>query len=307
MNTTSTYSSIYQKITDDIISALEQGNVPWVRPWRNGEPAFPVNIASGRAYNGINIPLLWRSADKNGYENDRWLTFHQALQAGGNVRKGEKATLAALYLPKERELQDKNGTPLLNNDGTPQVTQFAIMREFRLFNVAQCEGLPESFFAPVAKMNSPLDTAESIKIHSGVSIAHRQQNRAYYYPAQDRIMLPHPAQFTHKEDYYSTLLHELTHATGHHSRLSREGITSPTARFGNAHYAFEELVAEMGSAFLCAHAGIPSRLQHASYIASWLKVLREDNKAIIRASGQARQACEWLLKRTEEQHYLLSA
>ncbi|MDN8554974.1 ArdC family protein [Citrobacter werkmanii] len=307
MTSSASHTDIYQKITDDIIEALEQGQAPWVRPWRDGEPVFPVNIASGRAYNGINIPLLWRSADKNGYENDRWLTFHQALQAGGNVRKGEKSTFAALYLPKERELRDKDGTQLLNDDGTPQVTQFAIMREFRLFNVAQCEGLPESFFAPVAQILSPLDTAENIKTHSGVTIAHSQQNKAYYYPAQDRIMLPHPAQFPGKEAYYSTLLHELTHATGHHSRLSREGITSPTARFGNAHYAFEELVAEMGSAFLCAHAGIPSRLQHASYIASWLKILREDNKAIIRASGQARQACEWLLKQAAEQPYRLSA
>jgi len=307
MSTASSNPDIYQKITDEIIAALEQGCIPWIRPWRNGEPVFPVNIASGRAYNGINIPLLWHSADKNGYENDRWLTFHQALQAGGNVRKGEKATFAALYLPKERELLDKDGTPRLNDDGTPQIAQFAILREFRLFNVAQCEGLPASFLAPAVQMNAPLETAENIKVYSGVSVIHRQQNQAFYYPARDNIVLPHPAQFNSQEDYYSTLLHELTHATGHKSRLDREGITAGTARFGNAYYAFEELVAEMGSAFLCAHTGIPSRLQHASYIDSWLKVLREDNRGIIRASGQARRACEWLLKRAEEQPYLLSA
>lgn len=299
-------SDIYQKITDEIIESLEQGCVPWIRPWRNGEPVFPVNIASGRAYNGINIPLLWHSATKNGYENDRWLTFHQALQAGGNVRKGEKATAAMLYLPKDRELQDKNGAPLLNDDGTPQVAQFAIMREFRLFNVAQCENLPESFFAPMVQPDSPQEIAENIKNCSGVSVVHRQQNKAFYYPARDSIVLPHPAQFRQQEDYYSTLLHELTHATGHQSRLSREGITSTAARFGNAHYAFEELVAEMGSAFLCAHVGISARLQHDSYIAFWLKVLREDKKAIVRASGQARQASEWLIKQTE-QPYRLSA
>ncbi|HBS5676392.1 ArdC family protein [Klebsiella sp. 141240] len=293
-------NNIYQKVTDEIIEALQQGCPPWVRPWRDGEPVFPINAASGRAYHGINVPFLWRSADKNGYENDRWLTFHQAIEAGGNVRKGEKSSLAVLYLPQEKEVLGSNGAPVADKDGNPQVRHFALVREFRLFNVAQCEGLPAAFFEPIAQVDAPQETAEAIRRYSGVPVIHRRQQRAYYYPSRDIVVLPHPEQFESQEHYYSTLLHELTHATGHASRLNREAITSGAAQFGNAMYAAEELTAELGSAFLCAHAGIPGRLQHASYIASWLQILQEDNRAIFRASGQARNACDWLLKQTEQ-------
>lgn len=128
-------------------------------------------------------------------------------------------------------------------------------------------------------------------------ITHRRQNRAYYSPGRDCIIMPHPEQFTSREDYYGTLLHELTHATGHASRLNRDGITTGKHTFGDPTYSFEELVAEMGAAFLCAHVGIQAKLQHDSYIASWLKVLQQDKKAIFRASGLARNACEYLLER----------
>ena len=288
---------VYQKVTDEIILSLEAGTAPWIRPWRDGEPVFPINAVTNRAYNGINISLLWLSANRNGYEHDRWLTFRQAITAGGNVRKGEKSSLAVLYLPQEREVKDARGEPLPDSNGEPVIQHFALLREFRLFNIAQCEGLPLSLQQPVIHTEAPVEAAEAVICASGVPVVHRRQQRAYYYPLRDVIVIPHPEQFAGIPDYYSTLLHEITHATGHASRLAREGITSSGRVFGDPVYAFEELVAEMGSAFICAYVGIQAKLQHASYIASWLEVLRSDKRAIFRASGLARQACDFLLER----------
>ena len=276
-------NDIYQKVTDQIIAELENGNVPWIRPWRDGEPPFPINALSGRPYHGINVPLLWNSADKHSFASDRWLTFRQISMLGGQVRRGEKSSLAVLYLPRTQEETDALGQPLLDENGEPKVRHFGIIREFRLFNLSQCDGLPQT----------PVDTAEAIAENSGVTLRHRRQSKAYYKPAPDLVMMPHPQQFDSSEAYYSTLLHELTHATGHASRLNRPGIAG-TERT-EASYAAEELVAEMGSAFLCAHCGIQGRLQHASYIGYWLEILRQDKRAVIRASGMARNACEWLM------------
>ncbi|MFS2224873.1 ArdC family protein [Pantoea sp. B65] len=293
-------TDVYQQVTDEIIAAVEEGCIPWIRPWRDGEPVFPVNAALNRAYNGINIPLLWRSADRNGFEHDRWLTFRQALNVGGNVRKGEKSTLAVLYLPQEREEKDKNGEPLFDSNGQPKKQHFALLRTFRLFNLEQCDGLPQAWKQPVIQVSAPVEAAEAVISHSGVPVVHRRQQRAYYYPHRDVIVMPHPEQFDNADEYYGTLLHEITHATGHLTRLAREGITSENKTFGDPVYAFEELVAEMGSAFICAQTGIRANLQHAGYIESWLRVLRNDKRAIIRASGLARNACEWLLERVNQ-------
>lgn len=293
-------NDLYQKVTDEIIAALEKGVIPWVRPWREGEPVVPMNALSGRLYHGINIPLLWNSAERLGYESDRWLTFTQIRNAGGNVRKGEKSTLAVFYLPQQREVVNSNGNTVLDADGNPKVTSYAVVREFRLFNIQQCEGLPEAFSQPVVMVDDPIAAAEQVARQSAVVITHRRQNRAYYSPGRDCIIMPHPEQFASREDYYCTLLHELTHATGHASRLNRDGITAGKHTFGDPTYNFEELVAEMGAAFLCAHVGIQSKLQHDSYIASWLKVLQQDKKAIFRASGLARNACEYLLERAQQ-------
>lgn len=293
-------NDLYQKVTDEIIAVLEKGVIPWVRPWREGEPVVPMNALSGRFYHGINIPLLWNSAERQGYESDRWLTFTQIRNAGGNIRKGEKSTLAVFYLSQQREVVDSNGNTVLDADGNPKLTSYAVVREFRLFNIQQCEDLPEAFSQPVVMVDDPIAAAEQVARQSSVVITHRRQNRAYYSPGCDCIIMPHPEQFTSREDYYGTLLHELTHATGHTSRLNRDGITAGKHTFGGPTYSFEELVAEMGAAFLCAHIGIQSKLQHDSYIASWLKVLQQDKKAIFRASGLARNACEYLLERAQQ-------
>ncbi|MBP2170703.1 antirestriction protein ArdC [Erwinia toletana] len=235
-------TDIYQKVTDEIIAAVEEGCIPWIRPWRDGEPVFPINAALNRAYNGINIPLLWHSANRNGYEHDRWLTYRQALNAGGYVRMGEKSTLAVLYLPQERTDKDENGNPIIDKNGQPKIKHFALLREFRLFNIAQCEGLPLSYMQPVIQVSAPVESADAIISHSGVPVIHRRQQRAYYYPLRDVIIMPHPEQFNEVTDYYGTLLHEITHASGHVSRLAREGITSTSKTFGDPVYAFEELI-----------------------------------------------------------------
>ncbi|MEL4016932.1 ArdC family protein [Dryocola clanedunensis] len=292
------HHDIYQKVTDQIIVELEQDCIPWLRPWRDGEPPFPINALSGRPYHGINIPLLWSRASQESFASDRWLTFHQVRLLGGWVHKGEKSSLAVLYLPRFRELRDDQGKPLLDDTGTPRRHHFGIAREFRLFNLSQCDGLPSSLYDPVSRPDQPVEAAEAIVAHSGVKVRHRVQSQAYYQPATDRVMMPHPLQFESREAYYATLLHELTHATGHPSRLNRTGIANTGAE-GEA-YAMEEMVAEMGSAFLCAHCGIEGRLQHASYISYWLALLRQDKHAVIRASGMARNACEWLFNTTPQ-------
>ena len=286
-------NDIYQKVTDQIIAELENGNVPWIRPWRDGEPPFPINALSGRPYHGINVPLLWNSADKQSFASDRWLTFHQVSALGGQVRRGEKSSLAVLYLPRTQEETDALGQPLLDKDGEPKVRHFGIICEFRLFNLSQCDDLPQTLSEPFIRPADPVETAEAIALNSGVTLRHRRQSEAYYRPATDLVMMPHPQQFESSEAYYATLLHELTHATGHASRLNRPGIAG--AERTEALYAAEEMVAEMGSAFLCAYCGIQGSLQHASYIGHWLDILRQDKQALIRASGMARQASEWLL------------
>lgn len=284
---------IYLNVTARIIAELENGRVPWIRPWRDGEPPFPVNALSGRPYHGINVPLLWSSADRRGFPGDRWLTFHQIRSLGGQVCRGETASLAVLYLPCAQEETDARGQPLLEENGEPKVRHFGVIREYRLFNLSQCEGLPQRLSEPFVRPASPVEMADAIVLNSGVTLHHRRQSEAYYQPLTDRVMMPHPQQFDSSEAYYATLLHELTHATGHVSRLNRPAIAG--ARRTQASYAAEELVAEMGSAFLCAHCGIQGTLQHASYIGSWLDILRQDKRAMIRASGLARNACEWLM------------
>lgn len=286
-------NDIYQKVTDQIIAELEKGHAPWIRPWRDGEPPFPMNAVSGRPYHGINVPLLWGSASQQSFASDRWLTFHQVSELGGHVRKGEKSSLAVLYLPRSLEETDADGQPVLDEKGEPKLRHFGIIREFRLFNLTQCDGLPQTLYEPFFRPGEPVEIAEAIARNSGVTLRHRRQSQAYYKPAADLVMMPQPQQFESSDAYYATLLHELTHATGHASRLSRPGVNGSNRT--EESYAAEELVAEMGSAFLCAYCGIQGQLQHSNYIGYWLKILRQDKHAVIRASGMARSACEWLI------------
>ncbi|MBI6567543.1 DUF1738 domain-containing protein [Pseudomonas synxantha] len=295
-------SDIYLDVTNKIVSALSQGVIPWIKPWTTSgssvDAPFPINAITRRPYAGINIPLLWAEARLRGYRQDRWLTYNQARKAGGHVRKGEQSTLAVLYKPMSKEAHDEDGQVVRDEQGNVKMVQFALLRTHCLFNIEQTEGLPndeqhhDEGEDPMAFIDHA--PAERLLVASGARIEHRYGDDAFYLPIRDLIQLPTKAQFVDVGSYYATALHELTHWSGHHTRLNREGITGGHA-FGSAAYAFEELVAEMGAAFLCALTGTQGELRHEEYLASWLKILKEDKRAIFRASGLAREASEYLL------------
>ncbi|WP_070095639.1 ArdC family protein [Pseudomonas sp. NBRC 111139] len=301
-------SDIYLDVTNKIVNALNQGVIPWIKPWtttglQNDSP-FPINAITRRPYAGINIPLLWAEARLRGYRQDRWLTYNQARKAGGHVRKGEQSTLAVLYKPMSKEAHDEDGQVVRDEQGNVKMVQFALLRTHCLFNIEQTEGLPneEQHHAEGEEPMAFIDhaPAERLLSASGARIEHRYGDDAFYLPIRDLIQLPTKAQFVDVGSYYATALHELTHWSGHHTRLNREGITGGHA-FGSAAYAFEELVAEMGAAFLCALTSTQGELRHEEYLAPWLKILKEDKRAIFRASGQAREASEYLVALQSDQ------
>ncbi len=295
-------SDIYLDVTNKIVSALNQGVIPWIKPWTtsgsSADAPFPINAITRRPYAGINIPLLWAEARLRGYRQDRWLTYNQARKAGGHVRKGEQSTLAVLYKPMSKEAHDEDGQVVRDEQGNIKMVQFALLRTHCLFNIEQTEGLTNEE-QPHVEGEDPVAfidhaPAERLLAASGARIEHRYGDDAFYLPIRDLIQLPTKAQFVDVGSYYATALHELTHWSGHHARLNREGITGGHG-FGSAAYAFEELVAEMGAAFLCALTGTQGELRHEEYLASWLKILKEDKRAIFRASGLAREASEYVL------------
>ncbi|MGJ8517600.1 DUF3275 family protein [Carnimonas bestiolae] len=291
---------IYQAVTDRILASLEQGTIPWVKPWDSAGrvPLIPSNAVSGRQYRGINVLLLMMTAMEQGYLHDRWLTFNQAIKAGGNVRRGEKGTQIALYQPGVRREKDADGNDLLDDNGQPVETHYANLRGYTVFNVAQCDGLPTDMMTPVEPAVPERgpgfnDDIENFIRATGARITMKHGDRACYFPTADRIVLPLREQFDSADGLYSVLLHELGHWTGHPDRLDRPGV-SQFDSFGTPQYAFEELVAQLTSAFTCAHFGISNLAVDASYIDAWIQVLKGDKKALIKASGQARTAAEYL-------------
>ncbi|MGJ8518411.1 DUF3275 family protein [Carnimonas bestiolae] len=300
---------IYQAITNKMIASLENGVVPWIKPWSasRGPMLMPCNAVSGRSYRGINILLLMAAAAEHAYGRDRWLTYNQAKKAGGNVRKGAKGTLIARYVPKTRQKLDKYGEPEFDEAGNPVEEHYAFMLGAKVFNVEQCDGLPDSIMngatTPCEAVERdpilPIDEIEGFIAGSGANIRHEAGDNACYIPAQDRIVLPLREQFETSNGYYSVALHELGHWTGYKDRLDRDGV-SRFDGFGTPRYAFEELIAQMSSAFLCAQFGIENLALDAGYIESWIRVLKNDKKAIVKASGKARTAAEYLNQLVEE-------
>ena len=274
---------LYQTVTDRVIQALEAGTPPWLPPWEGGALSLPENFASGHRYRGVNILLLHLTALDSGFSTSRWLTFKQAQALGGHVRKGETGSPVVFFKPLE----------IAEKEDTAEATRKVIplLRSFTVFNVEQVEGLPETLTPGLPQhVWNPLEAAEALLADSGARIQHGG-NRACYRPGDDVIQLPPRAWFPTASAYYSTALHELTHWTGHRARCNR-----PLGRrHGIEAYAYEELVAEIGSAFTCAVVGIPARLEHASYIDSWLQALRNDKKLILNAAGRAQAACDYLL------------
>ncbi|ENG3300625.1 DUF1738 domain-containing protein [Salmonella enterica] len=306
------HADVYQMVTERIIAALEQGTAPWRRPWKSADAGcsggLPSNALTGRCYSGVNVLLLWMAAEEGGYTSDRWLTYRQAQEAGGQVRKGETGSLAVIYKDWTKPAEDEHGNRLYDTDGRPLTETVPMLRQLHLFNVAQCDGLPEHMQAlqPDNGTERPVEDYAVVSPErladvrmmleaTGVQAEACYQSQAYYRPATDTIVMPLTWQFDSEADYWATLLHEMVHSTGHGKRLDREGITSSSRKQGDRVYAFEELIAETGSAFLCAQLGIYGEVQHESYIDSWLKVLRSDKKALFRACSKAREATEYLL------------
>lgn len=282
---------IYQEVTDRIIGCLEQGTAPWRNPIRRGSgDGWPKNLESGKRYRGINVFLLGLRAWESGYSSDYWVTFNQAKAKGGQVRKGEKGSLVTffkMYSTKDRKTEEEIEVPVL--------------KHFIAFNVEQVEGI-EIPDVPAPDANAipfePLDEAERIVLgyKSKPLITHDGGNRAFYRPGTDTVHMPRPERFDNRESYYSTLFHELSHSTGHSDRLNR-GLDTELAPFGSPDYSREELIAEMGAAFLCAVSGIspPTIEQSASYLQGWINVLKGDKRLVVGAAGAAQKATDWIL------------
>lgn len=291
--------SIYSRITEQFIKALHDGAPPWIRPWsmQSSSCGHPTNAISGRKYTGINVPILWSVANTRKYESDRWLTFRQTAKIRAKIRRGQKGTLVILYRRVQLPKQDANGDALLMPNGEPIMSTIKLVKGFTLFNIAQCENLPEKYRNLEHEDASethwdPHAAAENLLVKSGASVKH-SGNTAFYSPKKDQICLPPRKSFCSTGGYYSTILHELAHWTGHKSRLNRPGITKvlkPTS----PEYAFEELIAEISTAFLCAELGIPGELRHEGYILAWIKALESDPRAIFKASSHATQAVKYL-------------
>jgi antirestriction protein ArdC len=284
-------TSLYDDITNKIIAELEAGRVPWVQPWGTAAAkaplAMPANAATGRQYSGINVLILWGAVIAHGFPVQSWLTFRQALSLGGHVRKGERGT-TVVYA--DRFVPDDEKKRAQETGEEAQAIPF--LKRFTVFNVAQCEDLPDGLAAapPAPEPGLIEPRVEALIKATGIDFR-IGGDRAFYVPAHDYVQVPPPQAYFETINWHRTALHELGHATGHASRLGRD----LTGSFGSKKYAFEELVAEMNAAFCCTSLGINPTVRHADYIGSWLEVLREDNRAIVRAASQASKAAEWLL------------
>jgi antirestriction protein ArdC len=286
--------NIAEEITNRILEDLEKGVTPWEKPWKQGQGLpLPVNASTGKHYRGINVFVLWDKAQQKGFSSPSWVTFNQAKGLNGNVRKGEKGTDVVFYkrLAKTKKLN-------LEDEVLVEEQAFWVLRTYTVFNLDQVEGLdhlkahPEPIEAFAA-----IEEADGLLVDSEAEIRHEAIDRAFYNPKGDFITLPLRESFKSREAYYATALHELTHWTGHSTRLKREF----GKRFGDQAYAFEELVAEMGAAFLCVTCGIPYNTQHASYINDWMQILKDHKRAIFTAAAKAQAAMDFVLKRTSEE------
>lgn len=281
---------IYARVTDAIIAELEKGVRPWTKPWSAthlaGQVTRPLRC-TGEPYKGVNVMLLWSEAVAHGYSAPIWMIFRQALALGGHVRKGEHGA-TIVYADRIQRAE----TDL---EGDEAVRSIPFLKAYTVFNVEQVEGLPDPFYALAEPRLDPMRRIARADLFfeaTGAEIRHGG-DRAYYAVGPDHVQMPPFDAFADPEAYYATLAHECTHWTRHPSRLDRD---FGRQRFGDEGYAREELVAELGAAFLCADLGLAlePRPDHASYIGSWLEVLRHDRKAIFSAAAHAQRACEYL-------------
>ena len=274
--------NVYEIITDRIIEKLEKGTAPWCKPWTGGE--MPRNLITGKVYRGINLFLL----NIANYTSPYWLTFNQCKEKGGTVKAGQKATPIVFW--KIDENKDENGEK-----------KAPLLRYYNVFNAEQCEGLNIPQLEQETREFAPIEVCMMTiaAMPKAPSIQHKQP-KAYYVPSMDYVNMPKPESFKSAEEYYSVLFHELTHSTGHASRLNRKGINVNNG-FGSSDYGKEELIAEMGAAFLCGCTGIENRTldNSASYVAGWLNAIKEDKKIVITAAAAAQKAADYILNKPQ--------
>jgi len=290
-------SSIYQVVTDRIIESLKNGAVPWQRPWKAPSYAggsFPRNFLTGKPYRGVNILLLWSMP----YSAPFWLTFKQAKDLGGSVRKGEKGTQIVFYKQLHGKSKQALEEPQEINEEKAARSPF-VLTYYTVFNVEQCDGLKLPELLPLTEPKEvEIDETSEALVHAWdgrpeLKLTSATERQAYYRPATDSVHMPARFRFIDASLYYSTLFHELVHSTGHESRLDR----TFGATFGDDLYSKEELVAETGAAFLCAIAGIAGQQSESNttaYIQNWIERLEGDNRLILQAAEAAQKAVDMI-------------
>ena len=273
---------LYQDLTDDVIASIEAGVPVWEKAWKSSI-AVPHNALTGREYNGINILITWNECAKHDYKTNGWLTYNQARKLGGNVIKGQKSTTIIHF-----------SMQIVKDEDTGETRTFPKFTTWRVFNIDQCENLDESKLKTQADL--PEDCVEidedskfmSLVRANELNVEHDRHFNPCFIPSKDQILMPLYGAFNTHEDYEATGIHEAIHATKTKARLNRNMNT----------YAEEELVAELGSVFMCAKLGIDAtHVQHESYIAYWLEGLHNDNKLLFKAAKEAQKAVNFLLKK----------
>jgi antirestriction protein ArdC len=274
--------AIYQQVTDAILAALQSGTVPWRKDWTSTDTGIPMNAISGHKYRGVNVPLLWLAQQRNNWPTLRFLTYKQARESGGQVRGGSKSI--PIVFAKPMEIEDK---------ATGEKRTIHLLRGYRVFSVEQCDGLPEAIANPkldrkIINPDKPNKEIDAFVDATGITIIKNKNYNPCYRPALDRVEMPTFKQFESAHAFYAAEMHEVSHATGHASRCNRV-VSAERSK-----YAFEELVAELGASFLCAEFGIDHSKGAASYLDHWLKLLKADAKAFVKAATLAQQSCDWL-------------
>ena len=277
-------SKSYDRITERIVNLLSQGTVPWHKPWQV-KTGLPRNLITQKPYRGINVFLLMAM----NYESPNWLTLRQANALGGQIKPGEKSCPVVFWKPMK--VQDKE---------TQEEKKIPFLRLYHVFNVAQCTGLKNIPPADEAAFVQTLPAEIVAKMPQPPAIKHGMAMAAYS-PANDVVNMPDRSRFNAEDDYHATLFHELVHSTGHEKRLKRAGIVERNG-YASEPYGKEELIAEMGSAFLCGYAGIADRTIHSSaaYLEGWLKSLKQDKTLLVHAAAQAQKAADFILGRMPE-------
>jgi antirestriction protein ArdC len=284
-------TDVYQTVTNNILAAMENGIIPWRKPFKTSFSPIPINFSTGKVYRGINVFLLNLACLQYGYPKNSWLTFNQAKQVGGNVKKGQSSESILFW--KSLVVNEKN---LPQKDALSKAKdEVYIARIYNVFNIDQCEGIDiESEILPTTIGFGFCDDVYAnypeIKPKLDLGL------KAMYIPALDQIRIPEVSDFHSTSEYYATLFHELVHSTGHTSRLNREGIVE-AKRNDEIRYSKEELIAEMGASFLCAFVGIENSdltNNSAAYLQSWLQVFKQDKKMVVRAASQAQLAVDFI-------------